>query len=455
MMPFPQDFPHPFGDYTLTRLIESGNYYSSYAAYQNHVERPVLLTVLSAQAPKEVEEAFRLRAREQAQENTLPHTVQMLDSGTAEQCCYTAQELPPGTPLSLLLAEGKQLSVVQLCRIVSAAATLYSHCEEAELATLPPAARDIYSDEESGSVHFLSPLAPGTPGQNITEIRQRELARILLPLRPVGVTGEGRAATVLQWMEEGHEGSRFDWDTLRDTANTITEQLVAQGAVAPPPEEENNSAYYTQKWEQRRQRRQLSRIAVYTLGALLLAGGISASGFFFNLGTPTLLGARMANGILCQEHGKQYRVSLQPVSTAEYAAFLEALSTSTVEEQEKILHDIPMEHRPKPRQFSATDAKPITGVNYWEALACARYMGGTLPSAAMLQAALAETGPTRVWEWTTSRHEGSANGIYTPNSCLLMESTPQQIRPIPVPAPTWQHEKSSFRIAYPHSQTAE
>ena len=223
MSPIFPELPRTLGVYTLTHLLETRENTELYLARQTHVDRAVVLEVLQPDAPHAEEVAFLSKARHLVTTHDVPHVVDVLESLRAEGIWFLTQECPQGCSLDDMAARNIKLPVMSICRVVSAAAEMYETYLEAGHHAMPLAPASVYV-EESGEVHFLSPLAEGIP--NKPRRQMRALARALKAVCPVIQTpGLGRVTTLLHWLREGVDGEFLTWPEVKETAETIIDQL--------------------------------------------------------------------------------------------------------------------------------------------------------------------------------------------------------------------------------------
>lgn len=413
MIPIFPELPARMGVYTLLRLIGSHDHGDRYLAGQEHVQRQVIVEVLRPNAEEDDITHFVSSARARV-EAKLPHVVKVLDSGCADGFWYITQDLPPGPPLSLR-DSGAPLSVDELCRIVLAAAELYSAAERADLPAHALESDMIFLSRK-GIVNFLSPVSDaGAYNRETGREAMQKLGELLTPLLPVNVPGQTRAATLLQWMKEGYEGNELDWDSIGSTAQLIRQQLNPAGATPLPSSirvHDVNSAMRRENQRRRRSTRNLITGAV----CLIVVIAMSQLGHLFPLHSSRQLSPVKENYILCQGGNK---LMTRPVSVGDYARFLSVYNSMSKERKRELNRDIPenmTDHTPERWKdiLNAATHKliwegremsmeaPIVNVTYWDALAYARYSGGKLPSAELLQAALRETGKPHPEEWTST-----------------------------------------------------
>ena len=440
------DLPRPLGVYTLTRLMELRANTALYEATQSHVDRAVVLEVLVPGATHTDEVAFLAQARLRVASSELPHVANVFESLRAEGMWFLTQELPQGTSLAELAAEAKSLSVPHICRVIASAAEMYTPCYQAELSAMPLAASSIFI-EPDGDVHFLSPLVEGTENDHAAQMSA--LAQALWPLVPQEKEpGLGRAVTLLQWLTDGYEGKLLDWSTLGDTAQAIIDQLRSEAPDAPAQNSISN--ILGNKRQLRKLRKATARWGAYLAGAAAIIIGMSCLGTLYGMADPVKLPAGNEVSFLCRDGSTHEHVYRQPVSVAEYAAFLQAFEAMGETGREQLLAGAPLQAgNPTPNnweiQLEEPD-KPVTGISYWQAELYARHAGGQLPTAAQVQAVLGAGATPCELEWTRTQETAPLPGVYNGTAVLLIDS---QAHPFPIETRNWQSDSCGFRIALP------
>lgn len=447
MTPLFPDLPHPLGAYTLTRLLAVREESDVYAAAQGSVGREVALEVLHRGAKPEQQAAFLLTARARVSAANLPHVGQVYETLCADGLWFLTQELPAGRALSAV-AEGETLSVAVAARIIAAAAELYDRCATAGIATLPLTADSVILNEQ-GKPCFLSPVIGKADERVDALVLMRSLAGMLDPLVPdAGVPGATRFATVLQWLREGYEGQMLTWAQIRETAETLRTQL---GDVEPKAEEQPSEAGL-----QRRRRRRMKNLitaACCGVAGLALSTAIGSLGFLFRSTTTVPLPAVHAEGVTCRMADDSLAVvAAQPVTIADYAAFLHEWEKADEEEHARCLSGAPSTAALIPAaweaQQKAKPTQPVTGVTYWQALAYARFRHAALPTAPALQTALAQLGGSSADEWTCDTFTGKSYGLIPATAPLAIRKE-SPFAPLPLPDREYASDSLGFRLLTP------
>lgn len=454
MNPIFPELPHTLGVYTLTRLIELRRNSALYEARQTHVDRAVVLEVLQPGVSHAEEVAFLAQARQHAAGSAMPHVADVFESLRAEGIWFVTQELPQGRSLADLAAAGQKLSAQHICHVIAAAAEMYAACRQAGLGAVALAPSSIYV-EESGEVHFLSPLVEGEP-QQAPEQMQAIAAALWAVCPEEKEAGLGRTVTMLQWLTDGYEGHFLEWDELKDTAGTIITQLrqnarpdSAKPLITLLRERVENTPGVQQV------RRFLGSWGTHLGAAAAAILLLSSMGTMFGLGEPVTTGAEGETGILCHQSGKNELVMRSPVTVQEYADFLQAFEEMDEHEQMELREAVSgMSGSPIPlnwaQQCERGDlAAPVTGVSYWQALLYARYKEALIPTAAQLQTVLTVAPGHLDMEWSRTEQESPLPGIYSGPAFLVVGA---QGNPIPTGSRDWCAPRCGFRITFPEEQ---
>lgn len=451
MTPIFSELPRALGVYTLTRLIELRANTALYEARQTHVDRAVVLEVLSPEASHAEGVAFLAQARLRVSSSELPHVADVYESLRAEGIWFLTQELPLGRSLSDIAAAGESLTVPQICSIVAAAAEMYGLCAQVGLSAMPLAPSSVFI-EDNGEVHFLSPLVEGVP--NDPTAQMRTLAAGLNALFPQEkAPGLGRATTLLQWMDEGYEGQFFQWNELGETANTILSQLEAAAREAA---EKSLLVRMKKRLMSHRKVQQIveifSKWGLYIGSAASIIIILSAMGTFFGMAAPEITTAKNETSILCTQKDQRFNIDRYPVTVQDYAEFLDAVESADDEQLDQWTQGTPPQKTDfTPQNWEAQWERgdieaPVNGVSYWGALAYARYKGGELPTAEQLQTALAGGASSDGLEWTSSEVEAPLPGLYTSPAYLLVTEKGQIYT---INSRDWSNKPCGFRIVTP------
>ncbi len=452
-----QNLPTRLGVYSLTRHIGQNANTALYLATQSHVERGVIVEVLNPESSQEEVEHFLNTVRARVAVH-LPHVCQVFESMVSDEIWYLTLERPEGRNLTKIIHEKRSLSSLQVCAVISAAAELYLNAQEQGVAAGLLSTDYIFMNGEQG-VSFLSPVIPGVHSQELIPLQMDALAAALYPVLPQGgVPGQSRVATLMDWMANGYEGQRLDWSSIAETANTIREQLAPQlrrehvrglsgitrGAVVR---------------QNLRTRRKFIRNMWYAGAGVVICLITGIAGCLCAPDNVPLLPPNDGIFIHCRAGNATVRVAAQPVTIREYKEFLSTFNDRDKTPRERknqlrkgvpqaCLNHTPLEWEQQLRaaregkEFHGvvlTEDSPVRGLCYWDALVYARYSGGSLPEAELLQAAHKEcTGKADLYEWTSGKR--SATTLFTEGFILL--------NPTKIGAPTIEGSRDKRSLRY-------
>ena len=460
-----ENLPTRLGEYTLTELLGRDTLTNLYLATQSHVERGVVLQVLHPDSPQQAVDYFLQAARARGMA-TLPGVSQVLESRLTGDVWFIAHERPRGRHLAELAQEGQSLSTHQACAIISAVAAMCLAAQQQNIALEPSLAYTIFVDKKN-KVSILSPVLPGEYMPEQCVACMQNLADVLLPILPRNVPGQGRVATLVQWIREGYEGSYLDWKTISATADEIKQQTSPK-LTRSSVENLNSQAVIRQvkeKEARRTRRRGLMLLALAVVGVICM-GVAGALWLHFDRDA---LPPREGNFVYVQAEQEPLRVLARPISIIEYQRFLnryEDPNALNEARRERINAGVPADcanHTPAEwqEQLRAVDSgeewhgekltsrSPVRGISYWDALAYANYVDAVLPSAAVLETVrehvAAENLPE---EWTTSGAE--SDKMYMAGTVVLTASP--STHPIVEPNRATRSVKRGFRIAFPASR---
>ncbi len=450
MTPIFPELPRTLGVYTLTRLLEERENTELYEARQTHVDRAVVLEVLRPGATNAEEVTFLTQARNRVATHGIPHVADVFESLRAEGIWFLTQEYPQGSSLADMAASKGELSVLNICRVVSAAAEMYENYLQAGHHAMPMEPSSVYV-EDSGEVHFLSPLVEGMP--NKPRRQMRALARALKAVCPrLKTPGLGRAITLLHWLKEGVDGTHLTWPEIKETADTIIQQLESN---ALPESQKSAFTRFRERLGQypavQRTRDFLKQWGGYLAASAATIVLLSSIGLQFGMDTPTYAPAANEEAVHCLQNGISERVLRQPVSVQQYAEFMRSLNTMKPEQLQALFQELPVQDinlTPEDWEKQLTgsnDEAPVTGVSYMQALLYARAAGANLPTAEMQQSVRATNPPTAELEWTRSEMESPLPGIYSSPVYLLVD---KDGRIIPTDSRDKQHARCGFRISF-------
>lgn len=460
---FPQ-LPARLGDYTLTHHLGSHALSDLYLATQIHVERAVIIEALRPGCTPEETALFLATARARAAAR-LPGLGQVFESMSTDGIWYTTLERPKGKSLSQMAAAGERLkSARHACAVIIAAAGMYDAAASQGIAAAGLAADSIFTKGEE-LITFLSPVLPEPSQESMLRQQQAALADALEPVLPINVPGQNRVATLVSWLREGYEGQFLEWASISSTADLICRQLAPVLDKSCLDSGAKVSISAIKRQAQRKRRKALRLLGVGSVAAIGVAA-IGGLGLLFAPGQRAA--ASPIHGKYADCHaGKGYaRMLARPVTIAEYRRFLSAVEEwqlSAPPKFSRINKDIPEScHGHTPLEWEAqlhaanrgkkwhgeklSEDSPVRGVSYWDALACARFMKGSVPEAELLQAVRAKAAAPRcIEEWTSS--VSSLCPLYSQGHVILPASGSPS--PSLEPDPAARSIRRGFRVLIP------
>lgn len=469
MTPIFPNLPATLGVYTLVRRLGSQETSERYIAKQSHVERAVVVEVLRPGLPQAVQDAFLRNARARVTVS-MPRVGQVLESMASKGMWYTTLECPEGTPLSRMREQGKSLTTQQVCLVVEQIAQIYESCAAKDIAA-GGLTEDAIFIKNKTEVTVLSPVISGKHQPSLVPVQQGALAAALRPVRPVGVPGETRVNTLLDWMEHEVDGQRLDWTTIAATANLIRTQ------VAPIIGKQNIATAggsTTAAAQARRQKEGIRRMVRIGGGACLGVLLLTCTGFIIGplRDVGEIQPVRDGYAMCTTAKGEGVALMERPVTIAEYNKFLDAYNevgpSATPGLRDKVNKGIPgeeLEHTPKDwdAQWKAavggkkwhgrrlSPDSPVTGVSYWDAMAYANYAGGHLPDPNMLRTARGAIGSAEYTEWTS--YTRPADPLYEKAHLLLPAAGSDT--PLLENDPAARRDGRAFRLYFPEIPPAD
>lgn len=434
LSPIFTELPARLGIYNLTRRLGSLERSELYLATQTHVERHVIIELLTPDASDEEAALFVASARKRVTA-PLPHTAKVLESMVSDGLWYITQELPSGSPLPARAAE-EPPTIALLCEIIRDASELYLAAQQNNLAVTAITADAIYISRLKG-IHFLSPAIEGENYSDDMHINSmQQLSLLLAPYVPENVPGHTRICTLLDWMYHGYGGQMLGWDVIGDTAKTILKQLDPTGQAADLRETVKVHDANSEHRKETRRRRRFNRSLLVAGACLLIIGLMSQLGRLFISGPVASISPLTTTHILARQGETTLHIARTPVTINEYAQFLSRLQRLGTEDLEQLNSDIPetaRDHTPDDWDNMYQSAlqgwtwngmelslqSPIVGVSYWDALAYARYTGAMLPPANLLQQANALAPAPTTEEWTGTRISDDA---VVGDCCVIINS---------------------------------
>lgn len=419
-----ENLPTRLGVYTLTELLGHDALTDLYLARQRHVERGVVVQVLRPGADKAATDYFLKTVRTRGLV-TLPGISHVLESKNVGNVWFLTHERPGGHNLAQMAAAEERLGSAQTCAVIETVARMYAAAEEKNIAMEGLEPHSIYVRDDN-TVRVLSPVICGEHNPETAVAHMQALAAAIRLVQPINVPGQGRVATLLQWMEQGYDGHYLSWSAISTTA----EQIRTQTAPLLNPDAVENigtdsvGRRVRLKQAMRRQRRRLLAL----LGAALFVVLMGVAGAMLSPDAVEPLPAVSGRYLYVKAEQGERRVMLRPVTIREYQRFLNVYEDPSATNQFRraaINKGVPADftsHTPAEwqQQLQAVDSgepwhgnrltprSPVCGVSYWDALAYANFQGGELPSAAVVATAREHAAGNNSLpeEWSTTVRQG-------------------------------------------------
>jgi formylglycine-generating enzyme required for sulfatase activity len=380
------------GNYQVLELLHEEPETETYSALQYTVQRRVALVLLKPKfmTDPEVVSEFKDRERVKASFNH-PRIAPLYEAGEASGWLYYTRELPNGESLDQLVAQGKLLNERQLVEVIFRVSEAMSYAEAKDCSHRPLQDKDIFLDAE-GQCSIVNIFRQRGPKSSPPK---EDVARSLTMLSTLCTQGKARSL-IQQLLSEKH-----DWESLCQTLQEMRDEMSERSLLKRAAKEEDITIAPSKTHS----------ALLWLGGALLLAavawlGGLSSKEVARNstatLGEETFV--TIPDGDFIYQNGQtkycpSFAISKHEITIGQYAAFLNALNDS----KDKRAFDDPLQarlaaskpsHEPELWNQCYSAAKtgglfnkepislntPVTGVDYWDALAYARWRKARLPT---------------------------------------------------------------------------
>lgn len=381
---------HSFGDYLPKELLGENPSTRSWLAEQESVGRMVLVEELKEGADRE---EFLADVRAKAAVDH-PLVGSIYEASTENDRCFFAHELLPGDTIDKMEKSGTRLKALRFVHLLRRVAEANIYHETRGNATSPLGPENIHMDAQG--VIRMQNLA--IAGERLPDHSTRDVMRMGAAFESLldrDYPGATRCLTLLAWMRGEGVAKPLGWPQVRDYCEQIEQQLTEPVGVTAPP----TAAVRPDK---------KSGFVWIVVGLLLLI----CIGVIF---LPKKKRPPSENvekpGWVTVEAGRHLvpggeRVSVGPfdicaheVTIGEYEDFLETLAILSEEGREKTFDnaDQPAEkagHIPDDwtnllatamqsgvwngRQINVDT--PVTGIDWWDAYAYAKWKRGFLPT---------------------------------------------------------------------------
>lgn len=375
------------GHYQIIGLLYTEPQAETYRAIQFTVQRPVALVLLKPHLLSDAAAVAQFKDRERVKASlSHPRIAPLYEAGEANGWLYYTRELPPGRSLQEVAAAGEQLGERVMVDVLYRVAEAMAYAVERGYGyrTLNP--RDIYVDSEN-QASIVNVFRPPTSMPRDQAADVQALFELLAPYAP-----QGKARSMLHDLSlQSH-----DWAALATAMHDIRDDLSERSLMNRAKDEDIAVAEAPARpWL-------LVGIGVVVLGVVLWLGLLSGGS------TPTPAIAvksemvLIPKGLFIYQKGENtgtkadFWISKHEVTVAQYADFLAALK----KEGSSAAYDDPKQpvskksHEPEgwAAFYSAASTNgslnnqqvslnaPVSNVDYWDAVAYAKWRKQRLPT---------------------------------------------------------------------------
>ncbi len=411
------------GHYQVMGCLYTEAEAETYHAIQYTVQRHVALVLLKPHliGDEAVVKEFKDRERVKA---SISHSriAPLYEAGEAGGLMYYTREMPMGRSLEQVVAAGEHFNERVIVDVLYRIADAMSYGTDRGYGYRPLSARDIYVDEESQAsiVNIFRP-APTNPRDQHADVQS--LLELLAPLAT-----QGKARGLLQDLAE----KPLDWAGLHARLDDIRSEMSERSLIRLAEVEDIAVAQpASRQWL-------IWVAAVVVLGVVAWLGGITGRELQTTKALVPLEMVAIPAGPFIYQNQKQkepmeaFWISRHEVTIAQYAEFLEALKKSP----DKAAFNDPAQpakkntHTPPDwdSYYAAASAdglfnndhislnSPVSRVDYWDAVAFAKWKQQRLPSEKEWEKAA--RGPQgNLYPWGNEPKPGAANlgDDYVPN----------------------------------------
>jgi len=381
-----------FGDYVPKELLNETTSTRSWLAEQESVGRMVLIEELKDEAIDSRGEFLADVRAKAAVDHPLVGSI--YEASTENGHCFFAHELLPGETLARMVKSGTKLKALRFVHLLRRVAEANIYHEARDNATSPLGPENIYMDTQG--VIRMQNLA--IAGSRLPDHSTRDVTRtgaFFEDLLDRDFPGATRCQTLLAWMRGQEVEKPLRWQQVRDYCEQIEQQLTEPVGVTAPataamrPDKKSGFVWVVV----------ILLVGVFVGVMLLPRKERPPSANAEKPGWVTVEGDRyeVPGGPRVRVQG--FDISAHEVTIGDYADFLETLSILSEDGREKTF-----DHSEQPAdkqghipddwtnllasaiQAGSWNGKevnihtPVTGVDWWDAYAYAKWKRGFLPS---------------------------------------------------------------------------
>jgi len=411
------------GDYRLLEVLREDDTRRVWLAEQSSIGRKVVVEELRAEHAGQSGDFLADARAKAAVDHPLLATV--YEAVADDVRCFFARELLPSHTLAGLLRAGGTLAPAGMAQLIRRVAEAQIHHEEAGHATSALDLEHIHVDEhEVVRLDNLAIAGKRDPGRSAADIAH--LGSALRPLVAAARPGTTRVLTLLAWMRGEDIAAPLGWWQVVDVCQQIEHQL----------RHPTQAIAHTQPMKRRKPRINKTLATAITACALALVFALvwHLRPQNRNAGpdTDALPWVVISAGNHATPDGQRrnlpaFHIATQEVSVGEYADFIETLETLALSQAERSF-----DHREQPPEKSthvpdnwrdqrnASLQRPVTGVDWWDAVAYATWKKAYMPTQEQWFAAVCGTPHTpagspdirhSVREWTRDPATDPANPL--------------------------------------------
>jgi len=213
------------GDYKLLEQIYESPTTSAWKARQLSVNRNVVIEILRPEVSNEnTIKSFLGDVRSKAAVN-IPHISSVYEAAEFQGLWYFTRELPRGHSLAALIEHNISLTPQELAKCLRSVAETMRKVESAGLATMPLSLHDIYRDDK-GITRMVNLVVAGAGDEQAQRRDVATLGRELPQLVQIGAPGTNRFYTLCSWMADDTRPDPLGWYDVQDYCETIQSQLT-------------------------------------------------------------------------------------------------------------------------------------------------------------------------------------------------------------------------------------